>query len=705
MDIQTIPRFHHNIRDEDLLYQPWNDALVLIIDKRYIDQMIDVFDREVCPYRTIGVVTKDPRVVIHHAHQEQPYIDCLVSDVTDYGFSEINDDNVNYEVASSEEKEVPDSISNQLLEWLYRADFADMSLFLERLDTSCHGRSIQGMQIGKWQVPVNQCTIISSGKVWYAKALAVQDDFKGTDIRLIIRAIWYRLLQHVDEFSKTHVHLIIPHNVYDEKMLSEFRESLKSNITWEVTNAYEPLQGIGYGQAIQERPRMSPSMLYSEGKHLIHVTPSLNHQGFISLYQLISSAMHDGKVKGFVSADMGIWPGLLRVLFSSRLGFEVSDTQAGVEGWVKGAEGVIVQVVDGDVEGFISSCLDVGLSAYALGQLRQDDKIIMNLDGIDIEFKRQHLQKIWAKDWLTSLTHKARENDEYFSSDQFLSQEFPGLNHQYLPTHMVKYDRQDNEPIVIAIIRDRGTFGHFNVAKALMSLDITCIDITFTDLIEKRETLRSFQGVIFPGGATYGDEGNAGLCTALKILKHECLRREFEQFFLRPDTLTLGFGNGGQILAHLQEIIPGANWEIPTRNKEDKYVSRYVPMLVENSPSIVMRELRGCQLLASMGLRYGYLKKIKDQSQIVMRVRNPIVDSPNSIVNNPTDCDRGAVAFTTDDGRVTWFLGHPERHVFLNHYDLYQPSWLESHSPWMQIFHSMANWIDIKSERDSPHYL
>ena len=87
-----------------------------------------------------------------------------MSDVTDYGFSEINDDNVNYEVASSEEKEVPDSISNQLLEWLYRADFADMSLFLERLDTSCHGRSIQGMQVGKWQVPVNQCTIISSGK-------------------------------------------------------------------------------------------------------------------------------------------------------------------------------------------------------------------------------------------------------------------------------------------------------------------------------------------------------------------------------------------------------------------------------------------------------------------------------------------------------------------------------------------------------------
>ena len=121
---------------------------------------------------------------------------------------------------------------------------------------------------------------------------------------------------------------------------------------------------------------------------------------------------------------MGIWPSLLQVLFSSRLGFEVSDTQAGVEGWVKGAEGVIVQVVDGDVEGFISSCRDAGLSAYALGQLRQDDKIIMNLDGIDIEFKRQHLQKIWAKDWLTSLTHKARENDEYFSSDQFLFKNF-----------------------------------------------------------------------------------------------------------------------------------------------------------------------------------------------------------------------------------------------------------------------------------------
>ena len=152
------------------------------------------------------------------------------------------------------------------------------------------------MQVGKWHAPVNQCTIISSGKVWYAKALAVQDDFKGTDIRLIIRAIWYRLLQHVDEFSKTHVHLIIPYNVYDEKMLSEFRESLKSNITWEVTNAHEPLQGIGYGQAIKERPRMSPSMLYSEGKHL-SVSPSLNHQPYAYIADFICDAW---KSQGFI---------------------------------------------------------------------------------------------------------------------------------------------------------------------------------------------------------------------------------------------------------------------------------------------------------------------------------------------------------------------------------------------------------------------
>ena len=52
-----------------------------------------------------------------------------------------------------------------------------------------------------------------------------------------------------------------------------------------------------------------------------------------------------------------------------------------------------------------------------------------------------------------------------------------------------------------------------------------------------------------------------------------------------------------------------------------------------------------------------------------MRVRNPIVDSPNSIVNNPTDCDRARL-LSRQMMVVTWFLGHPERHVFLNHYIL-----------------------------------
>ena len=141
-------------------------------------------------------------------------------------------------------------------------------------------------------------------------------------------------------------------------------------------------------------------MLYSEGKHLIHVSPSLNHQGFISLYQLISSAMHDGKSRVLYQL---IWAfGLVYYGYYSQVDWVLrSVTRKRVlKAGSKGQRVLLFKLSMVMLRVYLIVS-DAGLSAYALGQLRQDDKIIMNLDGIDIEFKRQHLQKIWAKDWLT----------------------------------------------------------------------------------------------------------------------------------------------------------------------------------------------------------------------------------------------------------------------------------------------------------------
>ena len=223
-------------------------------------------------------------------------------------------------------------------------------------------------------------------------------------------------------------------------------------------------------------------------------------------------------------------------------------------------------------------------------------------------------------------------------------------------------------------------------------MGVNVADVTYTDLIEGRHTLREFQCLLLPGGATYGDEGSAGLITAKKVLSHQHLCKEFEQFFMRYDTLVLGFGNGGQILAHLQELIAGANWPIPQKNLDHEFHSRKFLVDILPSPCVVLKDLENSRLMSSFGCRYGHVSKVESKNHVCASTRNPTVDSFISIENNPLHNDQGAYGFTSENGRVSWFLFHPEYHIENDKYDYYDP-WPYEKSPWAQLFYTMINWL------------
>ena len=60
------------------------------------------------------------------------------------------------------------------------------------------------------------------------------------------------------------------------------------------------------------------------------------------------------------------------------------------------------------------------------------------------------------------------------------------------------------------------------------------------------------------GGFSYGDVLGAGSGWAKSVLFNDSLRAAFADFFMRPDTVTLGVCNGCQMVAQLRELIPGA---------------------------------------------------------------------------------------------------------------------------------------------------
>jgi phosphoribosylformylglycinamidine synthase len=68
-------------------------------------------------------------------------------------------------------------------------------------------------------------------------------------------------------------------------------------------------------------------------------------------------------------------------------------------------------------------------------------------------------------------------------------------------------------------------------------------DVNMNDLKSERFKLSDFQCLAACGGFSYGDTLGAGTGWAQSILCDEYLRKEFSDFFNRPDTASLGVCN------------------------------------------------------------------------------------------------------------------------------------------------------------------
>lgn len=107
-----------------------------------------------------------------------------------------------------------------------------------------------------------------------------------------------------------------------------------------------------------------------------------------------------------------------------------------------------------------------------------------------------------------------------------------------------------------------------------------CKIIHINDLLETPKLLHSYQGLIFPGGFSFGDELGSGQILALKM--RYGLGDELSHFLERPKAV-LGICNGFQVLVKLG-ILPfkstsGAALALD-RNRGQRFIDRWVDLEV-----------------------------------------------------------------------------------------------------------------------------
>jgi phosphoribosylformylglycinamidine synthase len=253
----------------------------------------------------------------------------------------------------------------------------------------------------------------------------------------------------------------------------------------------------------------------------------------------------------------------------------------------------------------------------------------------------------------------------------------------------------------IAILREQGVNSQVEMAAAFHRAGFEAVDVHMSDLLDGRRTLEGFRGLVACGGFSYGDVLGAGEGWAKSILFNPRARDQFETWFTRPDTFTLGVCNGCQMMSALKEIIPGAGlWPRFVRNRSEQFEARFGLVRIDESGSALTAGMAGSVLPIVVSHGEGRAE-FRDQQHEQACVEAELVwlrylDNRGAVATsypaNPNGSPGGIAGLTSADGRVTIAMPHPER-VFRSVQHSWRPDAWGEDSPWMRLFRNARAWI------------
>jgi len=303
-------------------------------------------------------------------------------------------------------------------------------------------------------------------------------------------------------------------------------------------------------------------------------------------------------------SDGGLWATICEMSFAGHCGFTVDIAALGNDPLailMNEELGAVIQVADDQlqhVQQIFSHC-GFGDDIYVLGAVTPDDLLIITHQEQTItQQPRVYYQKLWA----ATSYHMQRLRDNPECADQEYAQ-LDQTDDQGLHAH-ITFDYPTQAPAFktkvkpkVAILREQGVNGHVEMAAAFSLAGFTAIDVHMQDLLNGKVNLNEFVSVVACGGFSYGDVLGAGRGWASAIQYHEAVRDQFQMFWQRQDTFTLGVCNGCQMLSQLKTMIPGCeHWPEFVTNQSEQFEARLVMTEVLESPSIFFKGMQGTRL-------------------------------------------------------------------------------------------------------------
>lgn len=299
---------------------------------------------------------------------------------------------------------------------------------------------------------------------------------------------------------------------------------------------------------------------------------------------------------------------------------------------------------------------------------------------------------------------KLRDNPETAKQGfmKQLDEKDPGLNPMInFDSTKIDYKRITKKGPKVAILRDQGVNSQIEMAVAFNKAGFNAYDIHMTDLLNGGVTLEEYRGLIVCGGFSYGDVLGAGGGWAKSVLYNQNARNQFESFFHREETFSLGICNGCQMMSQLKDLIPGADhWPKFVRNLSEQFEARLNMVEVLESNSIFLNGMEGSMIPIATSHGEGRVQYIhSDDKELLMNsgsVTIRYVDNYGkpaaNYPDNPNGSESGFAGFCSKDGRATIMMPHPERVMRTEQYSWCPDDW-KDHGPWARFFLNARDWI------------
>lgn len=747
IDLDKLPVGDPTLSAKEIIGNESQERLGLVIGQKDIDILQKIADRERSPMYTVGTVTGDHRFTFESATTGVKPMDLELKDMFGSSPKVVMEDktiNRKYQPVTYDATRL-----NEYLEQVLQLEaVASKDWLTNKVDRCVGGRVAKQQCVGPLQLPLNNCGVMAldfQGREGIATAIghaplsALIDAGAGSRVAIaesLSNIVWAPLKDGLKSVSLSANWMWACKNEGEDarlyeavKACSDFAIDLGINIptgkdSLSMKQKYKDGDVIAPGTVIisaggncDNITQVVEPVLQKNGGSIYYInlshdtyklggssfaqilnkigdeTPDVKDAaGFKNAFNTIQQLIKEEKIQaGHDIGSGGLITTLLELCFADRsLGANLDLSELGEQDMIKllFAENIgIVFQADAAVEATLSAN---GITFHKIGEVCSKATLAIKNGASLLNFDIDHLRDVWFKtsyllDKKQSGPVKARERFDNYKN-HVLKYTFPTQFDGRKPA----IDASKPRPKA-AIIREKGSNSERELANAMYLAGFDVKDVHMTDLITGRETLEDIQFIGTVGGFSNSDVLGSAKGWAGAFMYNEKARVALENFFNRPDTLSVGVCNGCQLFIELG-LINKDHAEKPKmlHNESHKHESIFTSLTIAENRSVMLSTLAGSTLgvWVSHGEGRFQLPYAEDKYRIVAKY------AYESYPASPNGSDYNTAMICDESGRHLVMMPHIERSLFQWHWANYPHGRKDEVSPWMEAFVNARKWVE-----------